>query len=107
MSWSARGFLKKIFCSDSTFRSQEKEITRLGSTKTIKLDFRVVCASNQDLDVMVRQGLFKEDLLQRLNVQIGRKKNHPARVDQDDQTRFSRRLREQSGLRCHGPPGAF
>jgi DNA-binding NtrC family response regulator len=47
---------------------QEKEITRLGSTKTIQLDFRVVCASNQDLDVMVSKGLFKEDLLQRLNV---------------------------------------
>jgi DNA-binding NtrC family response regulator len=47
---------------------QEKEVIRLGSTRTIKLDFRVVCASNRDLDEMVGQGSFKPDLLQRLNV---------------------------------------
>jgi two-component system response regulator AtoC len=47
---------------------QEKEVTRLGSTKTLQLDFRVVCATNKDLDQMVKQGLFKDDLLQRLNV---------------------------------------
>ena len=47
---------------------QEKEVTRLGSSKTIQLDFRVVCASNRDLEVMVSRGEFKDDLLQRLNV---------------------------------------
>jgi DNA-binding NtrC family response regulator len=47
---------------------QEKEVTRLGSTKSIQLDFRVVCATNRDLDQMVTDGQFKGDLLQRLNV---------------------------------------
>jgi len=47
---------------------QEKEVTRLGSDKPIKLEFRVVCATNQDLEVLVRQGKFQADLLQRLNV---------------------------------------
>lgn len=47
---------------------QEKEITRLGSSKVIPLEFRVICATNRDLEEMVTQGQFKEDLLNRLNV---------------------------------------
>jgi DNA-binding NtrC family response regulator len=47
---------------------QEKEVTRVGSAKTVQLDFRVVCATNQDLEEMVKQGRFKPDLFQRLNV---------------------------------------
>ncbi|MGZ3687663.1 MAG: sigma-54-dependent transcriptional regulator [Bdellovibrionota bacterium] len=47
---------------------QEKEITRLGSARPIQLDFRVVCATNRDLEQMARMGTFKEDLFQRLNV---------------------------------------
>lgn len=47
---------------------EEKEITRLGSTKVVPLEFRVICASNQDLETLVAQGKFKADLYQRLNV---------------------------------------
>ena len=47
---------------------QEKEVTRLGSSRSLQLDFRVICATNQDLDEMVAAGKFKADLLQRLNV---------------------------------------
>ena len=47
---------------------QEKEVTRLGSNKVLSLDFRVVCASNKDLESMASTGHFKYDLLQRLNV---------------------------------------
>ena len=47
---------------------QEKEVTRLGSTKTLKLEFRVVCATNRNLEEMAARGEFKEDVLQRLNV---------------------------------------
>ena len=47
---------------------QEKEVTRLGSTKPLQLDFRVVCATNRDLEQMAKDGQFKVDLLQRLNV---------------------------------------
>lgn len=47
---------------------QEKEVLRIGSSKPISLDFRVICATNQDLETMAKQGKFKEDLFQRLNV---------------------------------------
>ncbi|OFZ53225.1 MAG: hypothetical protein A2428_06190 [Bdellovibrionales bacterium RIFOXYC1_FULL_54_43] len=47
---------------------QEKEVVRLGSARVIQLSFRVICATNKDLDQMVREGKFKDDLLQRLNV---------------------------------------
>ncbi len=47
---------------------QEKEITRLGSSRTIPLDFRVICATNQDLHLLAEEGKFKYDFLQRLNV---------------------------------------
>lgn len=47
---------------------QEKEVMRLGSAKPIPLEFRVVCATNQDLEALVKAGQFKEDLWQRLSV---------------------------------------
>lgn len=47
---------------------QEKEITRIGSNKTIQVDFRVISASNRDLSEMVKNGEFREDLFYRLNV---------------------------------------
>lgn len=46
---------------------QEKEIARLGSTKVIPLEFRMICATNQDLEELSRLGKFKYDLFQRLN----------------------------------------
>ncbi len=47
---------------------QEREITRIGSNKSIKVDFRVLAASNRDLKKMVEEGTFREDLFYRLNV---------------------------------------
>ncbi len=47
---------------------QEREVERLGSRKTIKLDVRVIATSNRDLRQAVAQGLFREDLFYRLNV---------------------------------------
>ena len=47
---------------------QEKEIVRLGSSKVISLDFRVICATNKNLESLVKEGKFIEDLYQRLNV---------------------------------------
>lgn len=47
---------------------QEKEIMRIGGTKSIKLDVRVIAATNQDLSELIKQGKFREDLFYRLNV---------------------------------------
>jgi two-component system, NtrC family, response regulator HydG len=47
---------------------QEGEIERLGGTAAVKVDCRVVAATNQDLGARVREGKFREDLFYRLNV---------------------------------------
>jgi len=46
---------------------QNKTIVRVGSNKQIPVDIRLVCATNCNLDKMVKDGLFREDLLYRIN----------------------------------------
>jgi len=47
---------------------QEKEFERLGSSRTQRVDVRIIAATNRDLEQMVEQGLFRSDLFYRLNV---------------------------------------
>ena len=47
---------------------QEREFERLGGTQTVKVNVRLVTATNRDLEVAVREGQFREDLYYRLNV---------------------------------------
>jgi len=46
---------------------QEQEITRLGSTKPIKVDIRLISATNQNIDTAITEGRFREDLYYRIN----------------------------------------
>jgi DNA-binding NtrC family response regulator len=47
---------------------QEKEITRVGGTQPIKVDFRAIAATNKDLPTLVKDGTFRPDLYYRLDV---------------------------------------
>jgi DNA-binding NtrC family response regulator len=47
---------------------ETKQFTRVGGNEIIKVDFRVICATNKDLEQAVQKGSFREDLYYRLNV---------------------------------------
>jgi len=46
---------------------QNKEICPLGSNKIIQVDLRMICATNKDLEKMIQEGTFREDLFYRIN----------------------------------------
>ncbi|MFZ5595718.1 MAG: sigma-54-dependent transcriptional regulator [Bacillota bacterium] len=47
---------------------QEKEFERVGGTETIRVDVRIISATNRDLEALIAEGKFREDLYYRLNV---------------------------------------
>lgn len=47
---------------------EDRSLTRLGGKKSIRVDFRLVSATNEDLEEMVREGKFREDLYYRIHV---------------------------------------
>ena len=47
---------------------EEKAFERLGGSKTISVDTRIIAATNRDIEAMVREGRFREDLYYRINV---------------------------------------
>jgi len=47
---------------------QERDFERVGGTKSITVDIRIIAATNRDLQASIKQGLFREDLYHRLNV---------------------------------------
>jgi len=49
---------------------QEKRIERVGGTKSIKIDVRIITATHRDLEKAVREGAFRDDLYYRLNVVV-------------------------------------
>ena len=60
MSMALQGKLLRVL--------QEKEIERVGGAKPMKIDVRIISATNTDLEKAVRKGLFRDDLFYRLNV---------------------------------------
>jgi DNA-binding NtrC family response regulator len=46
---------------------ESRTITRIGSNSPVNIDIRLICATNRDLDMLVSEGLFREDLLYRIN----------------------------------------
>jgi DNA-binding NtrC family response regulator len=47
---------------------ETKQFTRVGGNEVIKVDFRIICATNKDLEKAIQEGTFREDLYYRLNV---------------------------------------
>ena len=83
---------------------QERVIERLGSNEPIPVDVRVIAATHQDIENLVREGRFREDLYYRLNVVRihipplrERKEDIPVLVDA-----FLRRFSEREGKRIRG-----
>ena len=46
---------------------EKRQISRLGSTQTVPIDVRLICATNADIRQMVEDGNFRQDLLYRIN----------------------------------------
>ena len=58
-----------LFMQSKLLRTlQEKEITRVGGNQTIPVDVRIIAATNRDLEKMIKEGKFREDLYYRINI---------------------------------------
>jgi transcriptional regulator with PAS, ATPase and Fis domain len=75
---------------------EEKEIERIGGTTLIRVDFRLIAASNQNLEAMMADGRFRKDLFYRLNVISLNIK--PLRERPDDIIPLSRHILEQLAI---------
>ena len=83
---------------------QEREIERLGSNKTLRVDVRVIAATNRDLRAALEDGTFREDLYYRLNVvpiEIPPLRQRPEDIAFLAE-HFVERLSPETGGRVHG-----
>ena len=78
---------------------QQREMVRVGGTQTIKLDVRVVAATNRDLQEAVKQGSFREDLYHRLHVIALR--TPPLREHREDIPLLARRFLAKAAAHCN------
>ncbi len=80
---------------------EDKTITRVGGQKEIKVDVRVIAATNRDMDAMTRSGAFREDLRYRLTYRI----TCPSlRERKEDIEPLARYLLERECLKLHKKP---
>jgi Nif-specific regulatory protein len=77
---------------------QEREFERVGGTRTLKLDVRLIAATNRDLSAEVRRGAFREDLYHRLNVVALHVP--PLRDHAEDIPALARHFLDQAAVRC-------
>jgi Nif-specific regulatory protein len=77
---------------------QEREFDRVGGTRTLKLDIRLLAATNRDLAAEARRGAFREDLFHRLNVVALHVP--PLRDRREDIPALARHFLELSTARC-------
>ena len=77
---------------------QQREFERVGSTRTLRLQGRIVAATNRDLRAEVRKGMFREDLYHRLNVVTLRVP--PLRERTEDVLPLARYFLERAAVRC-------
>jgi transcriptional regulator with GAF, ATPase, and Fis domain len=81
---------------------QQREFERVGGTRTIRLDVRLIAATNRDLAAEVKKGSFREDLYHRLNVVAIR--TPPLRDRAQDIPVLARHFLETSAVRCRRRP---
>lgn len=81
---------------------QEREFVRVGGTKTLACDVRVIAATNRDLEAAMKTGEFREDLFYRLNVFPIRLP--PLRERADDIPLLVRHYAEQAAIELGHPP---
>jgi Nif-specific regulatory protein len=77
---------------------QQREFERVGGTRTLKLDVRLIAATNRDLAAEVRRGAFREDLYHRLNVVSSRVP--PLRERPGDIPALARYFLDRTAERC-------
>ena len=102
-------FLDEIGDMDPAVQAQflkvleEKSYRRLGDVKLLRSNFRLICATNKDIDGLVANGLFRQDLLYRINLMV----LHipPLRERLDDLPQLAANLLRSLGSQDTGLPG--
>lgn len=80
---------------------QQREFERVGGTKTIQVDIRIVAATNRDLAQRVKEGVFRQDLYHRLNVVALR--TPPLRERREDIADLAAHFLDHFGAQCNRP----
>lgn len=80
---------------------QQREVDRVGGTRSVRVDLRVLAATNRDLSAHVRNGLFRQDLFHRLNVITLR--TPPLRERKEDISVLANHFLVTFGSQCSRP----